>query len=99
MCGAAIELFESRRPSLSRCSELDADTASMSEQSRAADPAPVVQGDLLREIILEVRALADATGHPCMMSRPEIVAQLAEERLLARQREAAERAARFRRSA
>jgi len=71
----------------------------MSEHIREADPAPAVQADLLREIILEVRALADATGHPCMMSRPEIVAQLAEERLLARQRQAAERAARFRRSA
>jgi hypothetical protein len=66
---------------------------------RDADPAPVVQADLLREIILEVRALADATGHPCMMARPEIVERLAEERLLARQRAAAENAARYRRSA
>jgi len=78
---------------------MHADDRCMSEHIREAEPDPVVQADLLREIILEVRALADATGHPCMMSRPEIVEQLAGERILARQRQAAERAARFRRSA
>ncbi len=55
--------------------------------------------ETLREVFLEIRALADAAGHPCMMVNPEVVAQLAEERLLARQRKTAENAARPRRSA
>jgi hypothetical protein len=58
-------------------------------------------------VYLEVRALADAAGHPCMMVNPDVVAQLAEarlqarvqEQLLARQREAAEKAALTRRIA
>jgi hypothetical protein len=66
-----------------------------------------LRADTLREVYLEVRALVDAAGHPCMMVNPEVVAQLAESRLearmqeqvLARQREAAENALRPRRIA
>lgn len=66
-----------------------------------------LRADTLREVYLEVRALADAAGHPCMMVNPDVVAQLAEarlearvqEQLLARQREAAEKAALTRRIA
>lgn len=66
-----------------------------------------LRADTLREVYLEVRALADAAGHPCMMVNPDVVAQLAEARLqarvqeqvLARQREAAEKAALTRRIA
>lgn len=55
--------------------------------------------EMLREVLLEIRALADAAGHPCMMVNPEVVERLAEERLLARQRENPENAARPRLSA
>ncbi|MDI9404619.1 MAG: hypothetical protein QM516_12165 [Limnohabitans sp.] len=41
--------------------------------------------DAMREILLEIRALIDATGHPCMMVHPEIVERLASERMLARE--------------
>ena len=74
-----------------------------SEQLHQSD----LRADTLREVYLEVRALADAAGHPCMMVNPDVVAQLAEARLqarvqeqvLARQREAAEKAALTRRIA
>lgn len=74
-----------------------------SEQLHQTD----LRADTLREVYLEVRALVDAAGHPCMMVNPEVVEQLAETRLqarmqersLARRREAAENAARPRRIA
>jgi len=83
----------------------------MSDQLERLPIEPPQQTDLradtLREVYLEVRALADAAGHPCMMVNPDVVAQLAEarlqarvqEQLLARQREAAEKAALTRRIA
>ena len=68
----------------------------LSDQLRESD----LRADTLREVYLEVRALVDAAGHPCMMVNPEVVEQLAEarlqarmqEHLLVRQREAAENA-------
>jgi hypothetical protein len=75
----------------------------LSDQLRESD----LRADTLREVYLEVRALVDAAGHPCMMVNPEVVEQLAEarlqarmqEHLLVRQREAAENARRPRRIA
>lgn len=95
----------------SRCRSSSDDFPCMSDQLERLPIEPPQQTDLradtLREVYLEVRALVDAAGHPCMMVNPEVVEQLAETRLqarmqersLARQREAAENAARPRRIA
>jgi|GEM_PF-6653443 len=59
--------------------------SAMHEDRRGDGVARPRSEDAMREILLEIRALIDATGHPCMMVHPEIVERLASERMLARE--------------
>jgi hypothetical protein len=58
-----------------------------------------LDGVIFQDLIREVRSLAASAGYPCMLANPQIVSAIASERLLARQRAAAELSAPTRKSA